>query len=98
MKIHKSHEPWNFRLIFRLELNLDSLPKHIKFLYHYVTYILKILVTLSYIVYLNDFADERKDGDAMRGVGKELSSFHFLHTFSCHSHSTTKQVKPFPSP
>ena len=27
----------------------------------------------SYIVYLNDFADERKDDDAMGGVGMELS-------------------------
>ena len=45
MKIHKSHEPSNFRLIFRLEVNLDSLLMHINFLYHYLTCILKILVT-----------------------------------------------------
>ena len=41
----KVNELVNFRLIFRLQLNLDSLLMQIKFLYHYVTCILKVLVT-----------------------------------------------------
>ena len=41
----KVNEPFNFRLIFGLELNLNSLLMHIQFLYHYVKCILKIQVT-----------------------------------------------------
>ena len=36
-------------------------------------WLLDFLWTFSYIVYLNDFVDERKDDDAKRGVGMELS-------------------------
>ena len=50
----KVNERFNFRLIFRLELNLNSLLMHIKFLYHYVTCILKLQVTwfsLNFFLY-----------------------------------------------
>ena len=50
------------------------------------------------MVSLNDFVDERKDDDAMGGVGMELSLFNVMYTFSCHFHSSTKQVEPFSSP